>query len=263
MATMHPDLSSAALPNEQAVYPYAASAGLPGRTLLVFAPHPDDEVFGCGGTLARAVDAGCSVVVVIVSDGGAGGDASVRESEVHAAAAQWAHPQRMPAIHFWRLADRGLCADEAIVARMAALIESSGADCVLAPSPLEVHPDHRVISVAATDAFARLAGCSATPCLAYYEVGHPLLPNVLVDITPVLARKSRAMALFVSQLAAQRYDAHVLALNRYRSYTLGAAVTHAEAFHVIDAAAAARGIGALIDGWQRGLLWRLGRTAWP
>ncbi len=39
-----------------------------GRT-LVFAPHPDDEVLGCGGTIARKVRAGCDVRIVIVTDG--------------------------------------------------------------------------------------------------------------------------------------------------------------------------------------------------
>jgi LmbE family N-acetylglucosaminyl deacetylase len=36
---------------------------------LVFAPHPDDEVLGCGGTIARKVRAGCDVRIVIVTDG--------------------------------------------------------------------------------------------------------------------------------------------------------------------------------------------------
>lgn len=38
------------------------------RTLVV-APHPDDETFGCGGTIARKVQAGGEVKVVIVTDG--------------------------------------------------------------------------------------------------------------------------------------------------------------------------------------------------
>jgi LmbE family N-acetylglucosaminyl deacetylase len=39
------------------------------RTLIV-APHPDDEVLGCGGTIARKVMAGGELRVVIVTDGG-------------------------------------------------------------------------------------------------------------------------------------------------------------------------------------------------
>jgi LmbE family N-acetylglucosaminyl deacetylase len=37
--------------------------------LVVVAPHPDDEVLGCGGTLAAETAAGIDVVVVFVTDG--------------------------------------------------------------------------------------------------------------------------------------------------------------------------------------------------
>ena len=41
-----------------------------GRTLIL-APHPDDEVFGCGGLIARMVAMGQSPYIVILSGGGA------------------------------------------------------------------------------------------------------------------------------------------------------------------------------------------------
>ena len=37
--------------------------------VLVVAAHPDDEVLGCGGTIARHVDAGDQVQVLIVAEG--------------------------------------------------------------------------------------------------------------------------------------------------------------------------------------------------
>lgn len=39
--------------------------------LVIIAPHPDDEVLGCGGLIAKAVAAGQSVKVVILTSGGA------------------------------------------------------------------------------------------------------------------------------------------------------------------------------------------------
>lgn len=38
-------------------------------SVLVVAAHPDDEVLGCGGTIARHVDAGDQVQVLIVAEG--------------------------------------------------------------------------------------------------------------------------------------------------------------------------------------------------
>jgi LmbE family N-acetylglucosaminyl deacetylase len=41
------------------------------RRALVFSPHPDDESLGCGGTILRKKQAGATVKLVHVSDGGA------------------------------------------------------------------------------------------------------------------------------------------------------------------------------------------------
>ncbi len=39
------------------------------KTAIVFAPHPDDETLGCGGTIAKRIDEGYKVFVVILTDG--------------------------------------------------------------------------------------------------------------------------------------------------------------------------------------------------
>jgi LmbE family N-acetylglucosaminyl deacetylase len=39
------------------------------RSAIFFAPHPDDEVLGCGGTIARKVASGADVYVVIMTNG--------------------------------------------------------------------------------------------------------------------------------------------------------------------------------------------------
>ena len=41
------------------------------------------------------------------------------------------------------------------------------------------------------------------------------------------------MRCFASQLAQQDYGEHIAALNRYRSYTLGSGVTHAEGYRLV------------------------------
>lgn len=40
-----------------------------GKTIIVFAPHPDDETCGCGGTIAKSVREGYQVLVVVLTDG--------------------------------------------------------------------------------------------------------------------------------------------------------------------------------------------------
>ena len=38
-------------------------------TVLIFAAHPDDEVLGCGGTIAKLINEGAKVHVVFLADG--------------------------------------------------------------------------------------------------------------------------------------------------------------------------------------------------
>ena len=68
----------------------------------------------------------------------------------------------------------------------------------------------------------------------FYEVGTPLVPNFLLDITPVWTSKKQAMQCFGSQQAAQDYARHIEGLNAFRTYTLDAEVKYAEGFFLLD-----------------------------
>ena len=67
-----------------------------GSSALVFAPHPDDEVLGCGGVIALKARAGTRVQVVIMTDGRASHStfipadelARIRRAEAREAASQ-------------------------------------------------------------------------------------------------------------------------------------------------------------------------------
>ena len=89
--------------------------------VLCVAPHPDDEVFGCGGLLAALAQRGCVVHVVILTCGqqGAaerpGGDAAAlgatRREESLRAAAELGIPPPV----FLGLQDRSVRHDAALV----------------------------------------------------------------------------------------------------------------------------------------------------
>lgn len=215
---------------EELLIPYRAVNRIDGERILVFAPHPDDEIFGCGGALLRHVDARKAVQVVIVTDGGHG----VADEERATCVAQRREESRQAARivgydepMFLGYLDRGLMYGEKLVLECLDLIERLRCDLVYAPSLLEIHPDHRALAMAVTEAVRRIG---AGLCLAYYEVGMPLRPNVLLDIGAQAERKMSAMRCFVSQNVRQRYDLDIAALNRYRSYTLPPDVVAAEAF---------------------------------
>ena len=49
------------------------------KTVVVVAAHPDDEVLGCGGTIARLAKEGSTVHVLLMADGEFSRMGSVRE----------------------------------------------------------------------------------------------------------------------------------------------------------------------------------------
>lgn len=214
--------------SENELIPYQPTPLPHCERVLALAPHPDDEVFGCGGALALHARNGAQVRVIIVSSGERGGDGAVREAESRCAAQCLGLPEPI----FWRHQDRSLRYGEALVGQLCQAISEGRAQRVYAPSLWEVHPDHRALALAALEAVRRSGGAVE---LAFYEVGGALRPNQLLDISAVWAEKQKAMAAFESQLQSQDYAGQVSGLNRFRSYTLGRQVLGAEAFEVVQA----------------------------
>ncbi len=219
-------------PLEHELVPYKALQCLSSGRVLILAPHPDDEVLGCGGAIMRHAQAGDPIHVVVVTDGafGPNGDEVAyrltREREARCAAGVLGYGEPS----FWGLPDRGLEYGESLIARVGRCIEELCADLVYAPSWWEIHPDHSALALATAEAVRR----SARPCtLAMYEVGSPLHPNRLLDITDIRDRKQEAILCFESQVARQPYHEHIAALNRFRTYTLPATVLAAEAYRVV------------------------------
>lgn len=232
-------------PCEQDFLPYAAISSVGPGPAIVFAPHPDDEVFGCGGAIMRHVSSGDPVRVVIISDGAYGSPADSeeyartrqRESTEAGAILGYGTPE------FWNLPDRGLEYGEQLTQRILTAIEGCAAELVYAPSWWEIHPDHRVTALAVNEAVRR---CARPIRLAMYEVGVPLQPNALLDITDLAERKASAVACFSSQLAQQDYGEQIAALNRFRTYTLPRAVQAAEAYLVLSAEELRNGIPGMM-----------------
>jgi LmbE family N-acetylglucosaminyl deacetylase len=225
---------------ERRLIPYEAST-FQARRVLVLAPHADDEVFGCGGALADLAGKGAAVRVLLLTDG-AGDEADPaarrrigedRAAESRAALAILGGGEVVTA----GLPDRGLetCL-RAVEKILEAAITSFSPDLVFAPSPVEIHPDHRALS----EAFLTVASTSAAPALenatvAFFEVSQPIRPNFLFDATCVAARKEQAVAAFASQIAQRDYPAFLAGLGAYRRMTLPRDVTVAEGYYVVPA----------------------------
>jgi LmbE family N-acetylglucosaminyl deacetylase len=209
-------------PESEAI-PYQAQ-DLRGERLLVLAPHPDDEVIGCGGVVAQHIRDGRQVTIVIATDGAAAGNGSEREAESRRGLAVLAGERTPPEPRFLRFADRALAGEiESLRNQLATILAERKPDLILVPSPIEIHPDHLALARAFCELIqmdASLFADLATARIAFYEVGQPLRPNALVDISDVAETKYAAIAAHTSQMATRDYVAFARGLNAFRAMTI-------------------------------------------
>lgn len=219
----------------------------PGRfeaaVALVLAPHPDDEVFGCGAAIASLRSRGIAVHVCVVSDGAGDEPDPARRRGIEADRTE--ESRRALSILGGATLHRGGFPDRELLDRtddladaFSLLLARLGPDLVFAPSPVEIHPDHRGVAAALVAVARRPSSDPGVTVLsrarvAFFEISQPIRPNLLLDATPFLSLKDRAMEAFASQNHGRPYPDLVRGLMTYRRMTLGPEVTAAEAYFVV------------------------------
>jgi LmbE family N-acetylglucosaminyl deacetylase len=189
--------------------------------VLVVAPHPDDEVLGCGGTIARYARQNVQVRVVIVSDGakiaqefpGANHNfAEIRKNEaLNALPLLGVHE-----IDFLGFPDGELAVwKNEILHKIEDILREYKPDIVFSPSPIDYHADHIAVSEILLALFNRKAGFQ----IAFYEVYETIRFNTLVDISDTMDLKKSAIYRYqysLFQCPEVFWDA-VKGLNSFRS----------------------------------------------
>jgi N-acetylglucosamine malate deacetylase 1 len=219
------------------------------ETVAVIAAHPDDEVLGCGGAIARFVAAGRRVHVLLLGDGvtsRAGADDPLLAEQLQArnrAAARANEILGSTSLEQDQLPDNRMDAFDQldIVKKVEAFVLRVRPGLVLTHHAGDVNIDHRVVHDAV------VAACRPQPgfCvreLMFFEVasstewrpahsGLPFWPNVFVDISATLELKLDALRAYseeIREFPHPRSVQAVEALARWRGATAG--VGAAEAF---------------------------------
>jgi LmbE family N-acetylglucosaminyl deacetylase len=226
----------------------ARAAAPAGVRVLALAPHMDDEVFGCGGTLAQAAASGSEVTVAYVTDGSKGYPpdclTGLSAAQIGSLQAELVETRKDEARRagkilgladpiFLDLPDGALAATPAAVTRLSAVLREVVPDVVYLPFMTDLHHDHWMTNCLFVEAADPVRLRPTLGCWGY-EVWTPLLANTIVDITDVIDTKREAMAEFVSQNSQYDYPRGIEALNAYRSLLRGRGQGFAEAFYVAD-----------------------------
>jgi LmbE family N-acetylglucosaminyl deacetylase len=214
------------------------------RTVLAVGAHPDDEVLGPGGTLARHADAGDEVHVLIVTEGATTqyDDDSLVETK-REEARTCGDRLGVSAVRFGDLPDMRL--DDVAHVTVNAVIESAvddlDPDIVYTHARNEVNRDHVAVhesTLVATrpDSGVRRVLAYETPSSTEWVGGSTdrFRPTVYVDIGDTLDRKVDAFGAYETETRTYPHPRSADAL-RARAKTRGteAGFAAAEAFELI------------------------------
>ncbi|MGI6163457.1 MAG: PIG-L deacetylase family protein [Bacillota bacterium] len=211
--------------------------------LMVVAPHPDDEVLGAGGTIARYSAEGNDVIVVVVTKG----ESTLFDPDIIDTGrreALKAHSQLgVEETIFMDFPAARLDSVEhhSLNSAFAQIMSKVRPEVVFLPFPGDIHKDHRLTFESALVALRPVTAECVREILCYETVSEtnwsapfasPVFsPDVYIDISNYLERKVAALKTFASQMKCfpnERSIEAVTSLATARGATVGRCA--AEAF---------------------------------
>jgi LmbE family N-acetylglucosaminyl deacetylase len=193
----------------------------PATRVLMIAPHPDDNLFGPGGTALKYVAAGIPVHWITLTDGRA---CTPRAADRRALAEVRAREERRCAelmgIEEPVLLDipedelTSEIGSRAAVDGIVTELRRLRPDAIYVPYFLEVHPLHRYT----THLCARALLEERNPGTIYsWAHGSLVPPSVVVDITAEFPRKEQLAECYTSQLAGRDWPTELRLLGRLQA----------------------------------------------
>jgi LmbE family N-acetylglucosaminyl deacetylase len=165
--------------------------------VMAVVSHPDDETFGCGGTLALHASIGIPVSILCLSC-----NPPSRREEIRGAAEELGIPE--PVV----LDDLSIAQTPSLIRQVADQIVAAKPKVVLTHVPFDYHREHRATYQVVKEAVEWAAHTTTydEPCmverLLLMEVNTLIpSPHVLVDVSESMDVKRRATKRYTSQLA--------------------------------------------------------------
>lgn len=184
---------------------------------LVIAPHPDDELLGCGGTLLRRFAEGGTIGWTLMtamseSEGWSSARIQQREREIeHVRAGLGIAPENLYKLGFpTTQLDR--IPMSTLISGLSDVFRHFEPEEVLLPYPGDVHTDHRITFEASSACTKWFRYPSVRRVLAYETPsetdfgidprGDGFRPNVFVDISDFLDKKTQLLRAYRSEMGA-------------------------------------------------------------
>lgn len=217
--------------------------------ILVVAPHPDDEVLGCGGILAKYAKKGDQTYVAVMTNAHLGAPEQFTPDGVINVRNEALKAHQVLGIKDTFFFDFPAPRLETtpgyeIAIALNKLINQLSIDILYLPHRGDMHKDHAIIFYAALVAARPINNCPVKDIYTYETLSETewaapfgsdvFIPNVYEDITGTFDVKVRAMECFASQIKAYPHPRSAKGLESlavFRGCTVG--VPLAESFALI------------------------------
>lgn len=194
-----------------------------GRRCLIIAPHSDDEVIGCGGSILSHLKKGGDVKIIVVQDGSGAESAlgltkeeliEIREQESIACSKRLG----IDVPQFLRYARVGDESVDQLATDLKRIVEDYQPDTIFSPFILDYNYEHSNVSMSL--AFA-LESLEMNLEVYSYEVWGLCIPNTAVFIDEFIDEKSELISCFRSQMLNNDYAHAFKGLAMYNSLQFG------------------------------------------
>ena len=210
--------------------------------VLVIAPHPDDEILGCGGVMAKHAAAGDEIHVVI-------GTSSQNEAAKAMNLSEAEKANKLLGVSDVRFLDFPTVELPHISTRLLTdtingIVKEYRPNVVYIPFYGDMHTDHRMIADAAMVAVRPVSAPFVNRILAYETLSETgwnyptsdkaFIPNCYVDISEYIDAKIAALHCYERKLQPApkpRSIDGIRTLAKYRGQTIG--IEYAESFMII------------------------------
>jgi LmbE family N-acetylglucosaminyl deacetylase len=160
--------------------------------ILAIGAHPDDIEFGCGGTLIKYARKGHDTHLLVMTDGGMGGDPQVRRQEQEQAAKVLGAKEL-----FWGgYRDTEVPIARDLIQKVEEILQMVRPDLIFVHHTDDTHQDHRHLSTSVVTA------SRYTRNVLFYEgpTTANFTPSVFVEVDAVLEQKLHALKAHDSQV---------------------------------------------------------------
>ncbi len=184
------------------------------KKIIVIAPHPDDDILGAGGTLLRAKSLGAEVHIIYVTNGNI-----IKSEKIKKEALEVCEEAKFIP-YFLNFEPKKINPyDDDAITNITRIINEVNPGAIFISFFLDNHVDHRLVNHLMYRCFNYISFNKDIEIWSY-QIYSSILPNVIIDITDMVSKKSKLIDIWKSVSKFNDLSHYILGINASNSIYL-------------------------------------------